>query len=194
MPFDLNRFRNALVHGGARPSQFEMEITWPTNIPTGLAAGSALRFLCQVAELPGTKIGNVKIPYFGRKLNYAGDRDFDEFTIRVINDEDMKIRHAFEDWMRAITGHSTVVSQFTGGISTDLGGLSYATEGIVTQLSRNENGNGPSNAYRFVGMWPMTLEKIDLDWSKTDEIEQFGVTFAYQWWDYVPNLNVNFAQ
>jgi len=189
MAFDLNQFRNALLHGGARPSQFEMEITWPVNIPSGIIAGSNFRFLCRVSKIPEATIGKIDIPYFGRKLKFAGDREFGDLTVTVINDEDYKVRHAFEDWMRAITGHSTTVSQYNGGIATDtVSALSYATEGIVTQLSRNDRGTGQQHAYRFVGMWPSSLGEVALDWANYDAIEEFTVQFQYQWWEPVQTL------
>lgn len=184
MPFDLNRFRNTLIKGGARPSQFEMSITWPINIPSGIAAGIDFRFLCQISQIPASTIGTVQVPYFGRKIKLAGDREFEPLTLTVLNDEDYKIRHALEDWMRAITGHETTVSQFGGGIATDTASaISYATEGVVTQLSRNERGNGSTQSYRFVGMYPVNLSAIDLNWNSTDEIETFTCQFNYQWWE-----------
>lgn len=184
MAFNLNEFRNKLVHGGARPSQFEMQITWPLNIPLGQLASADVRFLCSISQIPGSQVGTIPVPYFGRKLKYAGDRVFEDLTVTIINDEDYKIRHALEDWSRAITGHSTTVSQYNGGIATSAQqALSYATEGVVTQLSRNENGNGPSHSYRFIGMFPVNIGTIDLNWGANDEIETYTCQFAYQWWE-----------
>jgi hypothetical protein len=37
--------------------------------------------------------------------------------------------------------------------------------------------------YKFVGMYPLDLAPIDLDWSSNDTIEEYAVTFAYQWWE-----------
>jgi len=31
-------------------------------------------------------------------------------------------------------------------------------------------------------MYPITLDQIDMDWSNVDAIEEFGVTFAYDFW------------
>ena len=36
--------------------------------------------------------------------------------------------------------------------------------------------------YNFVGMFPVDLSPIDLDWGSNDSIEEFSVTFAYQYW------------
>ncbi len=36
--------------------------------------------------------------------------------------------------------------------------------------------------YKFVGMFPIDIAAIDLDWGSNDAIEEFSVTFQYQYW------------
>lgn len=183
MPFNLQDFRNRLLNGGARPSQFEMQLTWP-DVVRGAANVSAaerdFRFLCQISEIPASTIGAIPVPYFGRKLNYAGDRTFSNLQVTVINDEDYKVRKALEVWSRAITEHASTISQFAGGNASG----SYATDGTVTQFSRN-NGGSALHAYKFVGMFPVNVGAIALDWNATDTFETFTCEFAYQWWEEV---------
>lgn len=181
MAFNLNEFRNKLVNGGARPNQFNMRVTWPQLIPTGVAAAADFPFMCQVSEIPSTQVGAIAVPYFGRKLYYAGDREFESLQVTVINDEDYKIRKALEAWLAAITGHSTTVSQFSGGITSD----SYATDAEVQQYSRNNNGNSgvPIHSYKFIGLFPTKVGSIPLDWNTENTIETYTVEFRYQWWE-----------
>lgn len=183
MPFALNEFRNTLQHGGARPSQFDMDLVWPANI-SQMSARLKMPFLCQISEIPGATLGTVTVPYFGRELYYAGDRKFEPLTITVINDEDFLIRHALEEWMKAITAHSFTTSQYQGNIASARGAsTSYATRAQVRQLSRNENGNGPQQRYVFEGIFPVALGNIDLNWEAYDQIERFTCQFRYQWWE-----------
>jgi hypothetical protein len=140
MAFSLQDFRNRLIHGGARPSQFEMQLTWPDAVRGAANVSAAerdFRFLCQISEIPASTIGAIPLPYFGRKLQYAGDRTFPNLQVTVINDEDFKVRKALEFWSRAITEHASTVSQFAGGNASG----SYATDGVVTQYSRNSGGS-----------------------------------------------------
>lgn len=181
MAFNLNDFRNKLVNGGARPSQFEMQITWPDIVRGSASVASAerdFRFLCSVSEIPASTVGNIPVNYFGRKLFFAGDRSFGTLSVTVLNDEDFKIRKAMETWMRAITGHTSTSSQFVGG---NISG-SYATDGIVTQFSRNAGG-AATHAYKFVGMFPTSLAAIPLSWEQADQFETFTIEFHYQWWE-----------
>jgi hypothetical protein len=183
MAFNLNDFRNQFVNGGARPSQFEMQIIWPDAVrgAAGVAAAeTSFRFLCSISEIPGQKITAIPVPYFGRKLKYAGDLSFSPLTVTVFNDEDFKIHKAIEIWMKAIQDHPTTRSVFDGGITAS----SYVTDGFVTQMSRNLGGS-PTQAYAFRGMWPTDLSAIALNWTSSDTVEEFQIQFEYQWWDQV---------
>jgi len=187
MPFSVQDFRNKLAKGGARPSLFEMQITWPDALRGAVNVSTAerdFRFLCQISEIPASTVGSFQVPYFGRKLNFAGDRKFEALTVTVLNDEDFKVRKALEAWSAAITGHVTVTSRFGGGINAG----SYATDGIVYQYGRN-NGGEILAAYKFVGMWPESISNIGLDWESTDQLEKFQVGFQYQWWTSVDTVS-----
>jgi len=183
MAFNLNEFRNKLVNGGARPSQFEMSVIWP-DLVRGLAgvaqAEQDVRFLCEISQIPGEMINPITVNYFGRQLKYAGERTWNDLTITILNDEDFKIHKALEKWMKAVADHPTTVSQFDGGIASG----SYATDFVVTQMSRNSGGS-PTQAYKFIGAWPTNIGDIALNWGSTDAIETFTCTFAYQWWEAV---------
>ena len=37
--------------------------------------------------------------------------------------------------------------------------------------------------YKMVGCFPTDVAAIDLDWGSGDQIEEFAVTFDYQWWE-----------
>jgi hypothetical protein len=183
VPFNLADFRNTFFNGGARPSQFEMQVVWPAAVRGVAGVPSAehdFRFLCQISEIPSETVSVINVPYFGRILKYAGERKWENLTVRVINDENFEVRRAIEAWMSAIADHSTTVSQFDGSITS----TGYVTDGVVTQMSRNQGG-AAIQAYQFVGMWPTELGKIDLSWAAADEIETFPITFAYQYWQTV---------
>ena len=179
MAFNVNDFRNKFTNGGARPTQFEMQILWPTGLAGAqvAAAQGDFRFLCQVSELPASTVKEIEVPYFGRKLKYAGDRTFGSTTVTILNDENFEIRNSLELWLAAIQGHQTTLSQFNGGNVN--GG--YATNGTVTQYSRNSGGSAIAG-YQFVGMFPTAVSAIALDWSKTDTVEDFTCEFMYQYW------------
>ena len=177
MAFNLDQFRNNLKGGGARAALFEMELRWPASVTNGPLAASLSRFLVQVSEIPGSVIATFEVPYFGRKLNYMGDRTFAPFTVTIINDENFAIRRALEEWMDRMSGHTSATSQFTQGIQGDGG---FTTDATVTQFGREGN---RLRAYKFIGAFPTDLGTIALDWNTTSEVETYTCQFAYQWWE-----------
>ena len=38
-------------------------------------------------------------------------------------------------------------------------------------------------SYKIVGCFPTDVAPIELDWSLGDQIEEYGVTLSYQWWE-----------
>jgi hypothetical protein len=167
--FDLDKFRSRLKSGGARPSLFEMQI----NFPAGLGAGATdkARFLTKVSEIPGSTVGVITVPYFGRQLKIAGDRTFATLSCTIINDEEYAVRGRFEQWMSVIASHDTAY----GAESLEF----YQTDLELSQLAR---GGARTARYNFASAFPTGLGSIALDWSSTDTIEDYTVEFQYQYW------------
>jgi hypothetical protein len=113
--------------------------------------------------------------YFGRELKFAGNRTFTDWTLQIINDEDFTIRKALESWMNGINSHAGNVR--TGAAAGPSG---YTVDALVTQYGKTGD---TLKTYKFVGMYPLDLAPIDLDWGSNDTIEEYAVTFAYQWWE-----------
>ena len=50
-------------------------------------------------------------------------------------------------------------------------------------FAESKAGGSPIKKYKFVGMFPVDIAAIDLDWGSNDAIEEFSVTFQYQYWE-----------
>jgi hypothetical protein len=172
MAFNVNTFRSIMVGDGARPNLFECNITSP-GFNSSLIESENLRFMARAAQLPGSTVNQVPVMYFGRELKFAGNRIFQDWTVTIINDEDFRHRNAFERWMSALNSH-------VGNTRTALDPSVYTGSAIVTQYGKR---NEELKKYRFVGMFPVDISPIELDWGANDTIEEFAVTFAYQWWE-----------
>jgi hypothetical protein len=96
MAFNVAEFRANLVGDGARPNLFQVTMTFPTFATDGVSASQALTFLAQTAQLPGSTLGTVPLYYFGREMKHVGNRSFADWSITIINDENFKVRRAFE--------------------------------------------------------------------------------------------------
>jgi hypothetical protein len=175
MPFDITTFRSALNRDGARPNLFEVKMNFPAAVVVGSGEASReLTFMCRSAQLPGSSVGSVVVPYFGREVKFVGNRTFADWTITIINDEDFVIKNAFERWMGGINSHfgNRRNSSFANPTS-------YTTDAEVVQYGKT--GNRIKN-YQFIGMFPIDISPIDVDWGANDTIEEFSVTLQYQYW------------
>lgn len=175
MPFNINDFRTRLNLDGARPNLFDVRMTFPAGVVGNAgAASSELTFMCKTAQLPGSTVGSVVIPYFGREVKLAGNRVFQDWTISIINDEDFSIKNAFESWMNGINSHEQNLRN--GNFPTP---TSYTRDAQVIQYGKKGD---IVKIYNFVGMFPIDLSPIDVDWGSNDTIEEFTVTLQYQYW------------
>ena len=184
----LSQFKSKLIGGGTRPNLFEVSIpTFPSAISEAWSAGDdsengIFKFLCKATALPASNLGSIEIPFRGRTLKVAGDRTFDDWTVTIINDEDFKLRTAFERWSNVMSR----LDDATGVTNPS----SYMTDGYVQQLGRgNTVGTGtPSEgessilrSYKFFDVFPVTVGEIALSYDTTDQLEEFDVTFRYQY-------------
>ena len=131
-----------------------------------------LAFLCKVTQLPAMTVGMVTVPFRGRQIKIAGDRTFADWTITVLNDTNFKLRNAFERWQNGINN------------MTDGEGLTnpadYQVDAFVDQLDRN---GATIKSYTLRGAYPIELAAIELDYGNNDAIEEFQVTFNYQYFE-----------
>jgi len=171
MSFSINEFRSALTGGGARPSLFQVSITNPVDA----AADLKVPFMAKASSIPSSTTGMISVPYFGRKIKLAGDRNFDEpWTITVINDEDFLVRNAMESWMNAINTHEGNLIEFGTASPAE-----YKSQAQVFQYSKD---GGVLREYTFDGLFPTEISNIDLNWETTDTVSEFTVTFQYDYW------------
>ena len=171
MAFNVNELRSQLTFGGARSSLFQVTITNPANS----TADIKIPFMVKASQVPASTLGTIEVPYFGRKIRLAGDRTFADWTVTVINDEDFLIRNAMEQWSNQINTMQGNLRQF--GSSSP---LLYKSTAEVTQFSKT---GVPIRSYKFNGIFPSAISSIDLNWGDTDAIEEFQVTFQYDWWE-----------
>jgi hypothetical protein len=184
MSFSIDQFKSAMALGGARPSLFEVQITFdPGNgiITNGLTKAP---FMITAATLPASAVASFPVPYFGRQIKLAGDRVFEDWAVRVINDEDFAVRAAFEEWSKLINSHEpNLASLRPGGSATATPSTGYKATADVRQYSKL--GGTPIRTYKFYGIFPTVISDITLGWGDTDRIEEFDVQFSYDYWEVV---------
>jgi hypothetical protein len=198
---NISAFKTRLAGGGARPNIFEVSIDqFPAEITNfwGTEEQTDFRFLCKAAALPASNVAPIDVPFRGRILKVAGDRTFDTWTVTIINDEDFRLRHAFEAWMNLLSK----LDNATGATNP----TSYMKNATVYQLGRsnqlegtraisavnaqgpgfNSSGDGTSTvlrSYNFYDIFPTNVSQIDLSYDTSDTLEEFTVEFQVQYFD-----------
>lgn len=181
MAFRVQEFRAQMVYDGARPNLFQCDLTFPTLSQAG-GAQTKFTFFARAAQLPGDTVNQVPVYYFGRELKFAGNRTFADWTVTVINDEDFMIRDSFEKWMSGMNAH--VANLRDPSFIRGDGG--YQQDGFVTQFGK---AGDVLRRWKFVGLFPIDISPIEVDWGANDTIEEYAVTFAYQWWEWADGTN-----
>jgi hypothetical protein len=160
----LERFKSEMADGGARASLFTMSVTYP-------ALTTDLTFFCRVSEIPGSQQSSIIQKFAGREIKFTGQRTFTNLTVTVLNDEAFKVRRGLDAWMNLINDTITNTSAFNQ--------LGLEGVGTVTQYAKT---GADIAAYKFIGMFPVNIAPIPLDWSNDAAIEEYTVEFAYQYW------------
>ena len=168
---NINDFKAKLAGGGARSNQFKVTMPFPGYAQVG-GEIEDLAFLCRATTIPAMNVGVVEVPFRGRKIYIGGDRTFDTWSITVLNDTNFKIRNAMERWQNGINNMSD-----NEGLSNP---VDYQVDAFVDQLDRNGN---TLKSYTLRGAFPTEVAAIDLNYGTNDEVETFGVTFQYQYFE-----------
>ena len=165
----INDFKANLIGGGARANQFRVTITPPPGIAIGLDVRRT-SFMCKGSNLPAQELTPIEVPFRGRKIYIAGDREFSEtWTTTFINDTDFMIRNALERWSNGIND----LALNTGVIDP----ADYQTDLTVEQLDRDDT---VLKTYIFRSSWPVTISSIELTSENQDALEEFECTWRYQ--------------
>lgn len=170
MSFNIADFRsNGLKLGGARPNQFQVDIFFPFQSTNA----NRLRFNARAASVPPSVIDEVPVYYYGRAIKMAGDRTFPDWELTIYNDEDFALRMLFENWSNRI---NTLISN---RMDPSVYPVGYKVDGVVTQFGKDGH---TIKTYEFVGLWPKIVDTMPLDWSAQNQIQEFNVTLAYDFW------------
>ena len=168
---NINDFKAVLKGGGARGNQFQVTMPFPGFAAVG-GEPRTMSFLCKATNLPGMTLGEVPVPFRGRQLFIAGDRVFDAWSTTIMNDTDFLIRNAMERWMNGINALSD-----NSGLENP---SDYQVDAFVDQLDR---AGQVIKSYTFRGLWPLTVAPIELAYDGNDAVEEFEVTYRYQFFE-----------
>lgn len=163
-------FKSQLIGGGARANQFRAYLHFPSYVPVGPLEGARAQFLCKSAQLPGSYVANVEIPYRGRIVNVAGERNYQPWVVTIYNDVTFGLRNAFETWQSGIQRYAATEGKTNPS--------DYQVDLEIHQLDRN---GAVLKRYKFADAYPTSIGAISLDYDQANQIETFDVEFTYNY-------------
>ena len=165
----LSNFKGALEFGGARPSLFDMSISAPSAMAIGTIDEMATH--CNVSAIPPLTVTPIERQYFGRTVKIPGDMVFGDLSTTIINNEKFSIRNELDRWM--------------DNINTHVGNIGYSDNsswvGELTLTQYTKDGDSLMS-WTFVDCWPQTISEIALSYDSASDIEQYDVTWAYNYY------------
>lgn len=171
---NIQQFKDRLVGGGARANLFEVQLQFPNSLSNRVPT-EYMSFMIKAASMPASVIENIDVAYRGRMLKVAGDRTYENWTVTVINDVNMPIRSAMEEWMNYINRAESNTSSSSGRSALD-----YYADLKITQLGRDSS---RGKTYIFKGAYPVNISAIEMAYDTNNAIQDFTVEFAYQYWN-----------
>ena len=185
MGFNVSDFKSKMGNDGLRPNLFEVSITQSADSGASWnPAGTDFEFHCRAASIPGSTMGTVIVPYFGREVKFAGNRTFGDVTLTIINDENLGVREAFENWMEALSANEG--NDRVAASRNNSGAPKYFATTTIKPLSIFDE--KPVVSYTLESSFPTDLSEITLDWGDNDSIAEFTVTMAYDFYSTTPGL------
>lgn len=146
--------------GGTRANRFKVIAEWPAGISTNATEST---FKIVASQFPQVQVNAITIPYRGRPVNYAGDRQYSPWTITVYDDNNTNnLWNAFNRWKEALDGHTThTVAR------SDFGYDTLQTTWTIQQLDLNGSTN-PLRSIMLYRCWPSVISEIALNMGSTD--------------------------
>lgn len=160
VPFNLHSFRQTIGDPG-RPYLFLVHIPH-------IGTDTVVTTLARTTTLPGYNVGQVLIPFQGVNIKLGTTPEFPDWTVTFLSDEAQELRRIIMNWQAIVydigvgeTGHSN----------------EYKSDQVsVAQLARTGD---IVAAYNFAGCWPRTVAEITVGHDQNAAVEQFDVTFSY---------------
>lgn len=159
----INQFLTKIGYG-ARANLFEVEI---------LGLGDTVNFMCKGASIPSRTITSIPLKFRNVTLPIAGETNFVDWTITIINDVGFTIRKNLEDWMNSIRSANGY------DVMTHKVGKNYYKYAVVKSVS---NLDFSVYEYTLYNIFPTDLGQIDLSWDSPNTVQEYSVTFTYSHW------------
>jgi hypothetical protein len=161
----IDNFRNE-VKGIARSTLFSVSVIFP-NFDT-----NNFSFTCKAASIPASTFGKIEVPYMGRKIQFVGDRTYQDWNTTVIVDSEWKSYRNIYDWHQKMNDPRFNIAEFGNSYNMN------EYKGTATITAYDQAGQ-PKLRVKLDGFFPYDMQELQMDWSNTDATADLTVVWAY---------------
>lgn len=158
---NINGFKSSFTDF-ARSNLFEVQVN--------RLNGQKMKFHVKAAQIPGSNIQPIIVPYMGRQIKIPGDREYEDWTVEVMVDNSFQLRNDLYAWHEEI--NSTVSNIGPGAVN------GVKSDATVKALGKN---GSTLVTYRFIGLFPTQVAAMDYNKDNNNTIANLSVTFAFDW-------------
>jgi hypothetical protein len=156
-------------NGGTRAHRFIVYPSWPSGISVPITDA---QFKIVSASLPMATVNSISIPYRGRLINFAGDRQYSPWVVGVYDDgNSQNIWTALQRWKEALDGHWT-----HRVANNDFAYRTLQTTWRIDQL--DVNANQVLRRIFLYKCWPSVIGEIGLNMGENDFVS-FSATLTF---------------
>jgi hypothetical protein len=135
--------------------------------------------------LPSAELGTIQVPYRGRILNIAGDRNYATWTIGIYDDNNSdNLWRSFQHWKERLDGHIT--HQVGGSTAINI----FNFKGLQKDWTVHQlplNGDTPIRTFVLKNCWPELITQINLDMTAGGFVK-FTVNMVYDYYEITKGL------
>lgn len=168
MTNSIINFKNSF-NGGSRANRFIVYPSWPTGVNVQTKDPT---FKIVSASLPTLTVNSISLPYRGRLINFAGDRQYSPWVIGVYDDNNSRnLWSAFHRWKEFLDGH------LTHKVANN--NYSYNTLQRTWRVEQlNTNGTDSIRSITLYKCWPSVVGEIGLNMGENNLVS-FQVTLTF---------------
>ena len=156
-------------NGGTRANRFIVYPSWPSGISIPITDA---QFKIVSASLPMATVNSISIPFRGRLINFAGDRQYSPWVVGIYDDgNSQNIWTALQRWKEALDGHWT-----HRVANNDFTYRTLQTTWRIDQL--DVNANQVLRRIYLYKCWPSVIGEIGLNMGENDFVS-FSATLTF---------------
>jgi len=168
-------FISSLSGGIAKPNRYSVVFTPPTEVLSGITAGSSntslqkILMYCDSTQLPGININTNQVRTFGEVREMPYEINYEPITLSFYVDVGMNVKKLFDDWVL----YTNI---------DDSRKFRYYND-YISDMSIFVQDNAEKNRYliKLYEAYPKTVSAVTLDYASRD-LMKLQVTMMFKYW------------